>query len=185
MCQNREHPVGGNQTMKIASHYTGYMRKKSGILLRRHYQHKIHKGGNSRGMIKHIPIVTNTCKTLITSYQEPIREEHGSTIGVCYNCPSLKEVINSPWPQPARDQEAWVGGDLVTRQQSAALNKGQWVWCKSQYHTGCTSLRSSKNSDHMLTPLFPIYCTNSKWWISSCKKCISGLYFIYYSRELT
>ena len=28
--------------------------------------------------------------------QEPITEEHPSTIGVCDNCPPLKEVINSP-----------------------------------------------------------------------------------------
>ena len=32
----------------------------------------------------------------IRSYQEPITEEHPSTIGVCDNCPPLKEVINSP-----------------------------------------------------------------------------------------
>ena len=38
-CQNRQHPVGGNQTMKTTSHYTGYMRKRSGI--RRQYHHKI------------------------------------------------------------------------------------------------------------------------------------------------
>ena len=49
--------------------------------------------------------------------QEPIREEHANAIGVCNNCPPLKEVINSPTPQPARDPEAWVGGGLVTRQQ--------------------------------------------------------------------
>ena len=103
-------------------------------------------------------------------YQEPITEEHASTIGVCDNCPPLKEVINSPWPQLARDQEVWVGGD--TCRQSAAFSKGQWVWCKGQYHAGCASLRSSKNSNHMLTPLVSIYCTNSKWWISSRKNAL-------------
>ena len=103
----------------------------------------------------------------IQQYQEPIREEHASTIGVCDNCPPLKEVINSPWPQLVRDQEAWIGGD--TRRQSAAFSKGQWVWCKGQYHAGCASLSSSKNLNHMSTTLVSIYCTNSKWWISSCK----------------
>ena len=55
--------------------------------------------------------------------QEPITQEHASTIGVCDNCPPLKEVINTPWPQLDRDQEAWVGGD--TWHQSGALSKGQ------------------------------------------------------------
>ena len=59
----------------------------------------------------------------IYSNQEPITQEHASTIGVCDNCPPLKEVINSPWPQLDRDQEAWVGGD--TWHQSGALSKGQ------------------------------------------------------------
>ena len=102
--------------------------------------------------------------------QEPIREAHAST----NNCPPRKEVINSPWHQLARDQEAWVGGD--TWHQSAALSKGQGVMQGSiSYRMRCPEI--NKNSNHMLTPLFSIYYTNSKWWISSCT-LISKLFTI-------
>ena len=97
-------------------------------------------------------------------HQEPITEEHASTIGVCDNCPPLKEVINSPWPQLARDQEARVRGDTCPSQRHSARVSG----CDA----GHASLRSSKHSNHMLTLLVSIYCTNSKWWISSCKNAL-------------
>ena len=53
-----------------------------------------------------------------------------------------------------------------------SLSNGQWVWCKGHYHAVCTSQISSKNSKHMLIPIFSIYCTNSKWWISSCENAL-------------
>ena len=34
-----------------------------------------------------------------------------ATTGVSDMCPPLKEVINSSWPQVAKDQETWVGGN--------------------------------------------------------------------------
>ena len=42
------------------------------------------------------PNQVSRCNKPNAIYKEPITEEHPSTIGVCDNCPPLKEVINSP-----------------------------------------------------------------------------------------